>query len=267
MCYIAVLPFIPTSYGTNDSRVAFLLSGENSQSSSITPPGKGPRLNLDGLPAFNTSGLSFEISLESWGLNAPAAALLVCDPHVEHSGGEVRLYPNGSFAITRSQGPPIGNIDNSSEFLRRIVQELVTAFFSPDVDREVYFTLPSIQAFLPDTEFATLTDFSDHRFAPLSTKEIADNLNGVTTSIAKAFSSGAIIGESFGVPASSLLFDVDGWVEKEQLLLGANSRLFWIGVGLWLLNVCLVGLLGWLTSWEVMKPFALECILDVLRKE
>lgn len=252
----ALLPF-PLVKSDDDYRVAFLFTAHNASASN-----EGPlTINLDGISTFDPNGLIVEISAEHFRIDARTAALLVCDPHISHSGGEALLYPNGTIAITASQRPSVGNIDNSTEFLRYITRDPVSAFFAPDPANEHYLTLSAMQAFFA---FDSLSSSGDKAVPPSSLEVISDNLNRITTSIAKAFSSGYIVGTSFGDAKSSLLLDVNGYAERHQLVLGTNSRIFWIGVGLWVVNICLLTLLGRLMQWDEMKPFALQYILPMV---
>lgn len=250
----------------NDYRIAFLIGGQNSQTPPTGVAFLGFTLNLDGLPTFNNSALGLLLEDLNSSLDTPVAALLVCDPHIEYSGGEIQLDPNDSIAIIHDHGPLIGNIDNSTTFLSLVFQETIAIFFNPDFAEDQTFTLPAQQAFLP-LGIIPKFNYSNVPLIPLlSPEEISSNLNRVATSITKSYSTGAIIGESFGVP-TSLVLDVDGWMEKEKLVLATNSQLFWVNIGLWVVTICLLAWLGWLMDWRAMKPFALEGILDTLKNK
>lgn len=251
--------------GDSDYRVGFLFSGQESQtSSSPTTPFPGLRVNLEDLPIFNASNLS--IFGGTVHLKAPITTLLVCEPHLEYSGGEVQLHPNGSITIIHSQNPPIGIIDNTSQFLGNIFRDYISRFFAPSFATSDLLTLPAIETFLPSTGF-TAANFSNGGYiaSPLSLKEISSNLNAITTSIAKYFSGGAIIGGGFGISASSALLDVDGWVENEKLVLVTNPRLFCNGIGLWFGTICLLVWLAWVMEWDEAVPFCC-CVLGGVGK-
>ncbi|KAF5361942.1 hypothetical protein D9756_002016 [Leucocoprinus leucothites] len=255
----ALLPF-PLERNDSDYRVAFLIFAQNTSDSTTT----GIPISLEGIPTFSTTGLDLKVSLEPLSVDAATVALLVCDPHLSVSGGEVQLDANGTITVTRSQGPTLGNIDQSPEFLQNFMPGSIAAFFAPDTDTSLYVTIPALQAFFPLDGAEDADGLFNKSMPPLPLQDISENLNGIATSIAKAFSSGFVIGEKFGGDASSMLLDVDGHVEKQQLVLATNPRTFWIGVGLWLFNICLLILLAWLMRWEEMKPFALEYLLPVI---
>lgn len=193
-------------------------------------------------------------------LNAPLLSLLICDPHLRITGGQVQVLQNGSLSIESKGHSPIGNIPQSAaNFL--FSQGLIAATQLVDMTTQhlpLFANQFSSRIFLQlDSTNPTPT------YMPLDLNSIARNINIFLLSASKAFSDGyspTAGGSSTNAFAS---MSVIGTFQEEVIALTASETFLIITIILSLLTVILTTAL-YINVPETLQLFHLKNILQCL---
>lgn len=163
--------------------------------------------------------------------------MLVCDPHMQVTGGQVRLLQNGTLLIESIGLPPVGNIPEPAANLL-FSQSLLIATQLADTTTQhlpLFANLISSRMFLEPLGGTNSTPL----YKPLSPDAIGRNMNIFVLSASKAFVDGyspenATKGDTF------VTMPVQASVQEEVMALTASETLLIITIVLSLLAVLLV---------------------------
>ncbi|KAF8987374.1 hypothetical protein BDQ17DRAFT_1375175 [Cyathus striatus] len=191
-----IFPLTPVTYdglteeqsATETTISVYLFAGRNSTFPNST--------DLAGINLDNTPTAETYISSPDARISAPLISLLVCDPHLELSGGEITLRTDGFLEVSWSSGPLYGNMQQnltnltftlgmidvvsfSQVNLNDIILEDQTAdWFMNDMSAKIFTANPSFNA--------SKTPY----IPPLPLLQINDNINKYFLSASKAFTDG-----------------------------------------------------------------------------
>ncbi|KXN85404.1 hypothetical protein AN958_11376 [Leucoagaricus sp. SymC.cos] len=176
---------VPLKAADDTSLSAYLLYGSND----TYPTTNSSRyvLNMGNIPShLNETG--FQDAQLPIQINAPLISVLICDPQMHITSGQVHLFVNGTLSVESTEAPLIGNIPSAdANFLFSqglFAATLVADMMTPRLP--LFANLLSSYMFLdqPDPSNSTIP------YSLLSLETIANNMDSVVLSASKAFTDG-----------------------------------------------------------------------------
>jgi hypothetical protein len=255
---VAILPLIQQPV-VNGSQSGFLFLGGNK---SLPVCGGHSPIDLTGIPsAYNAMGFSFNstTALHSYdSLCANLASVLVCDPQISLSGGEVTLQSNGHLTVNSADLASVGNIPIAAIEIP-FSQGLLSAVITPEPDSNSSTIVNFISALLFMTDLTMNTDNHPTGIPPLHVDIINGNMDTFVGSAVKAYADGHFPGNGTLPYGGFNTVEVRARQQEQRLALVTD-------VPLWTATMSLVALsailLTWLAvMWKRRDPFDLRSIM------
>ncbi len=244
----------------NISTSAFLFIGGNStfRNSRVTPSTPFA-IDLGTLPAtFVTSGVGVSVVQESF--VGPLASVLVCDPHLQISGGRASLAADGTLRIISSGQPPTGNFPPSAAKL------IFTNSFQVALVELVPLELNNIINNVASVMFMANSSVDWNTAANIPPSDLATinkNLDAFMLSAAKAFIDGyRKTGSSAAVSFDLKTIPATG--KEQRLALTTSKGLFITVIVVFVIALVLLYTLCRSVLAQKRYPFDLHSVLSVL---
>lgn len=214
-------------------------------------------LNLGNIPSLvNVTGGRYPQLPDS-----PLLSVLICDPQIRVTGGQVRLMTNGTLSVESSALPPVGNIPQSTaNFL--FSHGLLAATQPADIMAQklpMSANLATSRMFLSPLASTNSTP----AYQPLSLDAIARNMNSFFLSASKAFVDGYVPGQGDKGTNTFATMPIQGTVQEEVIALTASEVLLIITIILSVLAVLLATILC-MNVPESLQLFNLETVAQTL---
>ncbi|KIJ49183.1 hypothetical protein M422DRAFT_246988 [Sphaerobolus stellatus SS14] len=231
-----IFPLWPSYLGTaNFSSTGYLFLGSNSAHNSIdralgASNSAPPLLNLDGLLTVLAASVIKSQSLNLT-LAGPLITLLICDPHIQISGGLISLATNGSLSIISSDHPLLRNVplDAANLMLSAAIINVVENTDAYGDGRSFVNGLSSLLFFPNAYNFKSLNE--GKAVKPLPLIDTSTKMNVFTLSGTKAFSDGYAV-DADAVDAETASYgsfvnpQTNGVIQEQRLGLVTNKPLF-----------------------------------------
>lgn len=245
----------------NTSAYLFIGGNRTLPNPRVSPP-EPFAVDLGNIPTtFVPSGVGITAASEIF--IGPLASVLICDPHLNISGGRVRLSKDGTVNVIASGRPPIGNIASSAANLI-FTTALQTALFAVE-PLEINNFVNNVAAvmFMANSS----VDWNSARnIPPLDLATINKNVDTFMLSAAKAFLDG-YRKSGTAVTARFDLVTVPAIGQQERLALMTSKGLFITVVVVVGIAIGLLYALCYSTLTQKRYPFDLHSVFTVLQED